>query len=79
MKGMETEQSWSITDEGYPYTMNYRIKSIDIKAIKGLRRYNEEAIEIECEGDVIDFQDIPASRLIHQVKKITRTGQHLLD
>lgn len=77
--GLETEQSWSINDEGFPYTMNYRVKSIDIKAIKGLRRYNEEAIEIECEGNVIDFQDQPSSKTINQVKKITRTGQHLLD
>lgn len=77
--GLETEQSWEINDEGFPYTMNYRVKSIDIKAIKGLRRYNEEAIEIECEGNVVDFQDQPASKIINQVKKITRTGQHLLD
>jgi hypothetical protein len=78
-KGLETEQSWGINDEGFPYTMNYRVKSVDIKAIKGLRRYNEEAIEIECEGNVIDFQDQPATKTIHQIKKITRTGQHLLD
>lgn len=78
-KGLETEQTWGINDEGYPYTMNYRVKSIDIKAIQGLRRYNEEAIEIVCEGNVIDFQDQPGSREIQQVRKITRTGQHLLD
>ncbi|GAB4281356.1 MAG: hypothetical protein Kow0029_26380 [Candidatus Rifleibacteriota bacterium] len=78
-KGLETEQSWGINDEGYPYTMLYRVKSIDIKAIQGLRRYNEEAIEIVCEGSVLDFQDQPASKEIDQIKKITRTGQHLLD
>jgi hypothetical protein len=75
--GLETEQSWSIIDEGYPYTMNYQIKSISIRAIQGLRRYNEEAIEIECHGDVIDFQDVPASKIIHQIRKITRTGRHV--
>lgn len=78
-KGLETEQSWDISDEGYPYTMNYRVKTIAIRAIKGLRRYNEEAIEIECEGNVFDFQEQPASKIIHQIRKITRTGQHLLD
>ena len=59
--------------------MNDRVKKVEIRAIKGLRRYNEEAIEIECEGNVIDFQDQPSSKTINQVKKITRTGQHLLD
>ncbi len=77
--GLETEQSWNINSEGFPYTMNYRVKKVEIRAIKGLRRYNEEAIEIECEGNVIDFQDQPSSKTINQVKKITRTGQHLLD
>ncbi|OGK08082.1 MAG: hypothetical protein A2W80_00105 [Candidatus Riflebacteria bacterium GWC2_50_8] len=75
--GLETEQSWSINDEGYPYTMSYQIKNVAIRAIQGLRRYNEEAIEIECEGNVIDFQDIPASKKIQQVRKITRTGRHV--
>jgi len=77
--GLETEQSWGINDEGYPYTMNYQIKDIGIRAIQGLRRYNEEAIEIECEGNVVDFQDIPASKKIQQVRKITRTGRHVDD
>ncbi len=77
--GLETEQSWSINDDGFPYTMNYRIKSVEIRAIQGLRRYNEEAIEIECEGDVIDFQELPASKKIQQIRKITRTGRHVGD
>jgi hypothetical protein len=77
--GIENEQSWGINDEGYPYSMFYKIKSIDIKAIQGLRRYNEEAIEIECEGNVLDFQDKPASKVIKQVTKITRTSQHMLE
>ncbi|GAB1354069.1 MAG TPA: hypothetical protein PLK28_00475 [Candidatus Rifleibacterium sp.] len=79
MAGMETEQSWGINDEGYPYTMNYSIKAIEIKAIQGLRRYNEEAIEIQCRGSVIDFQDQPASKELQQIRKITRTGRHLTD
>jgi hypothetical protein len=77
--GLETEQTWHINSDGYPYTMNYRIKSVSIKAIEGLRRYNEEAIEIECEGNVIDFQGQPATKAYKEIKKITRTGQHLLD
>ncbi|EKD82563.1 MAG: hypothetical protein ACD_39C01214G0002 [uncultured bacterium] len=77
--GLETEQSWGINDEGYPYTMNYQIKNVGIKAIQGLRRYNEEAIEIECHGSVIDFQDLPASKDIQQIRKITRTGRHVDD
>lgn len=75
--GLETEQSWGINDEGFPYTMNYSVKAIQIKAIQGLRRYNEEAIEIECRGDVIDFQEQPASKDLQQIRKITRTGRHL--
>ncbi|NLF97520.1 MAG: hypothetical protein GX569_12330, partial [Candidatus Riflebacteria bacterium] len=77
--GLETEQSWSINDEGYPYTMNYQVKNVAIRAIQGLRRYNEEAIEIECLGNVIDFQDIPGSKNLQQVRKITRTGRHIHD
>lgn len=77
--GLETEQSWSINDEGYPYTMNYQVKSVDIKAIQGLRRYNEEAIEIQCVGNVIDFQELPASKEMQQIRKITRTGRHIDD
>lgn len=76
-KGLETEQSWGINDEGYPYTMNYRIKSVNIRAIQGLRRYNEEAIEIESEGNIIDFQETPLSKTIQQIRKITRTGHHI--
>ena len=68
-----------LNDEGYPYTMNYQVKSVEIKAIQGLRRYNEEAIEIECLGNVIDFQEIPASKNLQQVRKITRTGRHVND
>lgn len=78
-KGLETEQSWGINDEGYPYTMNYRVKAISIRAIQGLRRYNEEAIEIECNGNVIDFQEQPATKELQQIRKITRTGRHLSD
>ncbi len=77
--GIETEQSWSINDEGYPYTMNYSVRSVEIRAIQGLRRYNEEAIEIQCHGDIIDFQEQPASKELQQVRKITRTGRHLSD
>lgn len=77
--GLETEQTWNINSDGYPYTMNYRVKMLSIKAIEGLRRYNEEAIEIECEGNVVDFQGIPATKTFKEIKKITRTGQHLLD
>jgi len=59
--------------------MTYAIKGVDIKAIQGLRRYNEEAIEIECLGNVIDFQEQPASKKLQQIRRITRTGRHLND
>lgn len=75
--GLETEQSWGINDDGYPYSMYYQVKSVNIRAIQGLRRYNEEAIEIECQGRVIDFQEIPASKDLQQIRKITRTGRHV--
>lgn len=77
--GLETEQSWGINDDGYPYTMNYQVKNVSIRGIQGLRRYNEEAIEIECFGSVIDFQDIPSSKDLQQIRKITRTGRHVDD
>lgn len=77
--GLETEQSWGINDEGFPYSMTYSIKSVQIRALQGLRRYNEEAIEIEYRGSVVDFQEQPASKEFQQIRKITRTGRHLTD
>ncbi|MBU1106441.1 MAG: hypothetical protein KKB51_07230 [Candidatus Riflebacteria bacterium] len=78
-RALETEQSWGVNDDGYPYTMSYQVKNVGIKAIQGLRRYNEEAIEIECLGNIVDFQDIPASKKLQQIRKITRTGRHVDD
>ncbi len=75
--GLETEQSWDITRDGYPYTMTYRLKKVNLKAIKGLRRYNEEAIEVEYTGSVEDFQNQTATKDFTKIEKITRTGRHL--
>lgn len=75
--GIENEQSWSIIDSGFPYQLTYRVKSISLKTLEGLRRYNEEAIEVEFEGEVVDFQNNQSSRSMNQVRRITRTGHHI--
>lgn len=73
---IQTEQTWDINDTSgkYPYTMRYKVESIGIKTLSGLRRYNEEAVEIKCEGYVIDFQNKKATETLEIIEKITRNG-----
>ncbi|OIP31699.1 hypothetical protein AUK22_00780 [bacterium CG2_30_54_10] len=80
---LPTVNSWKIsTSDKYPYTMTYKVNKINLQAMKELRRYNEEAIEIEVEGSIIDVKFNPAkpdkggrySQVQRKVQKITRRG-----
>ncbi|RCK79280.1 MAG: hypothetical protein OZSIB_0151 [Candidatus Ozemobacter sibiricus] len=81
--GVNTATSWKIaTSEGYPYTMTYKVNRVSLQAMKELRRYNEEAIEIEVEGTIYDFKYDALkpdrggkfSQVQRKVQKITRRG-----
>ncbi len=66
---------WDVAkNEGYPYTMSYRIDDVNIQSIKGLRKYGEEAIEIVAEGFTRDFQGKVTNQLQKRTEKITRRG-----
>lgn len=70
-------RSWSIETapmNSYPYTMEYTVNQVSIKAMEGLRRYNEEAIKIDVQGDIADFQDKRFHQVQSRVQKITRRG-----
>ncbi|HNX74854.1 MAG TPA: hypothetical protein PLM07_06880 [Candidatus Rifleibacterium sp.] len=63
-----------VTNEGYPYTLNYRVNEVKIQSIKGLRKYGEEAIEVNVEGLVKNFQGKVTPQTQKRVEKITRKG-----
>jgi hypothetical protein len=66
---------WDVAkNDGYPYTMSYRIEDVNIQSIKGLRKYGEEAIEIVAEGFTRDFQGKVTNQLQKRTEKITRRG-----
>ncbi len=66
---------WDVAEnEGYPYTMSYRVDEIKIQSIKGLRKYGEEAIDILVEGQVKDFQGKITSQVQKKTERITRKG-----
>lgn len=62
------------TQDGYPYTMSYKVTEVKIQSIKDLRKYGEEAIEVSVEGAVKNFQGklIPQSQ--KRIQRITRKG-----
>lgn len=60
--------------DGYPYTLSYSIIDVSVKAIQGMKKYGEEAIEISVEGNVKNFQNKEASQLHQRIQKITRKG-----
>ena len=62
------------TEDGYPYTLRYSVADVRVKAIQGMRKYGEEAIEITVEGSATDFQNKNKSQLIAHTQKITRKG-----
>lgn len=62
------------TNDGYPYTMSYRVTDVRIQSIKGLKKYGEEAIEVSVEGSVKNFQGKVIPQTQKRVQKITRRG-----
>jgi hypothetical protein len=78
-----TPKNWKLEDYSlgdftnnnrYPYTMLYRVASVSIAAMKELRKYGEEAIQIEVEGMIIDFQGKVFKSRQSKTQKITRKG-----
>ncbi len=61
-------------EDGYPYSLRYSVVDVRVKAIQGMRKYGEEAIEITVEGNVMDFQNKTKSQPIAHTQKITRKG-----
>ncbi|MBP7635838.1 hypothetical protein KBA41_16870 [Candidatus Ozemobacteraceae bacterium] len=70
-------KSWGLGkgSDGFPYTMCYRVTKVNIHAMKELRRYNEEAIEIEVEGSIVDFKGARFTQVQRKIQKITRSGK----
>ncbi len=62
------------TQDGYPYTLNYRVNEVRIQSIKGLKKYGEEAIEVCVEGLIKNFQGKTTTQTQKRVQKITRKG-----
>jgi hypothetical protein len=62
------------TQDGYPYTLNYRVNEVKIQSIKGLKKYGEEAIEVCVEGLVKNFQGKVTTQSQKRIQKITRKG-----
>lgn len=62
------------TRDGYPYTLDYSVIDVNVKAIQGMKKYGEEAIEISVEGNVKNFQNKEASQFHQRIQKITRKG-----
>ena len=58
----------------FPYSMVYKVNKIEIAAMKELRKYGEEAIQVEVEGTIVDFQGKVFSTKQVRTQKITRTG-----
>jgi len=58
--------------ERYPYSMFYEVKAVSLGHMKDLRRYNEEAIEIQVIGSIVDFQGKTFTQEQKKVQKITR-------
>ena len=61
-------------EDGYPYTLNYSVSDIKIKTIQGMKKYDEETIEITVEGSAIDFLKKKKTQKIAHTHTITRKG-----
>lgn len=74
-KKIDKITDWDVaTNDGYPYSMSYKVDEIKIQSIKGLRKYGEEAIEISVEGQIKDFQGKITNQVQKKTEKITRRG-----
>ncbi len=74
-KDIKNINQWdAATMDGYPYTLNYHVTDVKIQSIKGLRKYGEEAIEINVDGSAKDFQGKTTAQTQKRVQRITRRG-----
>lgn len=74
-KNIKNIQHWDAAEsDGYPYSMGYKVVDIKLQAMKELRKYGEEAIEIMVEGQAKDFQGKITKQVQRKVQKITRRG-----
>ena len=71
---VKTVRDFKIEMDGYPYTMSYKVEEIKVGALRDLRRYNEEAIEIQVVGTIEDFQGKKFTQVQRKIQKITRRG-----
>lgn len=71
---IRTSRDFKIDMEGYPYSMTYTVEEIKVGALRDLRRYNEEAIEIRVVGTIEDFQGKKYTQVQKKIQKITRRG-----
>lgn len=71
---VQTARDFKIDMEGFPYTMTYSVEEIKVGALRDLRRYNEEAIEIRVVGTIEDFQGKKYTQVQKKIQKITRRG-----
>lgn len=62
------------SQDGYPYTLQYSVVGVKVKAIQGMKKYGEEAIEIQVGGEAKNFQNKSSSQLQTRTEKITRKG-----
>ncbi len=61
-------------EDGYPYSMRYYVSDIKVKAIQGMKKYGQEAIEINVMGEVINFKNQKYEQPIVRTQEITRDG-----
>lgn len=74
-KKIKNIHQWDAAEsDGYPYSMGYKVVDIKLQAMKELRKYGEEAIEILVEGQARDFQGKITKQVQKKVQKITRKG-----
>ena len=73
--GIKNPNNFDIAvEDGYPYSLRYSVADVRVKAIQGMKKYGEEAIEITVEGSATDFQNKNQSQLISHTQRITRKG-----
>lgn len=74
-KKIKNIQHWDAAEsDGYPYSMGYKVVDIKLQTMKELKKYGEEAIEIEVEGQVKNFQGKVTKQVQRKIQKITRRG-----
>lgn len=62
------------SEDGYPYTLEYSVLEVKVKAIQGMKKYGEEAIEVVVQGTAIDIHNEESTQVHTKTQKITRKG-----